>query len=338
MYSMHMDGHWSMKKKHLIIVLIAAVALASFLAWLFFRRAPLEKTDVQLRLSLHPGDAVRVRRTDNIDLKVEGSGKKIKYTTCLEYTIRCLEREPNGVMVLEQTWDSAWVKGSSISYHIDWKSGPHSPKPPLEARLYNSLLGNTIKARVSPHGRLLALWNGEVIADALMSEFDPKIRDILAQAEYMNQRNVFLKKIYDKQQYILEPILRTYPKEMLSPGQSCQSIEKSYIKWNVIPSMQLTYRGMRKGKAMFDLYITFIRQFDPRMLPPGVNPPKELLHHGQGNIEIDTATGVITKMRTTRDFHIWEKLGLMGSYVLSTLRDVKGTVTIQLESEITLPK
>jgi hypothetical protein len=325
-----------MKKRYVILFISLIIFTIIFLIWFFSKDAPLEKKEVQLQLNLKRGDIIRVRKTDTVDLKVKSTGKKIKYSLYLEYKIRCLERDPNGVMILEQTWESAWAKGKNVKGEFDWKSGANKKSIPLEAQRYALLVGKTIKVKVDSFGKMLTLWNGEVIADAMMMEGVDPARDKISVQKLESHQNTLREKLFHTQEYILEVMLREYPNNTLFPDQTFCTIEKGYSEWGASPEIQLRFNGIRESSACFDILTSLVIRLDPSILPPGEKKSTRMKKKGFGKAEIDIVTGVITNLEINKDFKIWDRGGLRAYYIRNTLSDITGNVKSELESEITL--
>lgn len=168
----------------------------------------LELKEVQLRLSLAPGDSVRLRKTQEMDVTTEcRRPKRMTYTINLEYALRCLERDEDGVMLIKQTWVSAWAEGEGVEGKFEWHSDRDIRPVPVEVRRYAALVGKSIQAKVNPRGNVLELWGGEVVADAMLAEWDPREHSGMSEEKYESHRQAYSTRLLQSQEYILDGLL-----------------------------------------------------------------------------------------------------------------------------------
>ena len=299
-----------MKNKKLIILVGAAavVALAVFLLMRSGKKDYIAK-EVDLKLNLKPGQSVKLRRTQRVDLKGEGfMGISIDYKLELDYTITCKSVEPDGTMFVEQRWDAARMEGSDRKGDIDWDSTKGRQIVPHQAKLYSKLVGKAIELEVTPSGEVLEVWGLEVIADALLYREGIRPGNDITEEEYQSYQKSKVEELETTLEYGLEPVIDGYPEKPIQPGNTLDKQYTGIITDSPGTGMKLTYKGLHKQNACFEVTTTVTGS---ERSPIKTNPSEEERQEkrqGKGEIEVDTQTGLIVGAEVTFDYDIYRKI------------------------------
>ena len=117
----------------------------------------------------------------------------------------------------------------------------------------------------------------------------------------------------------------------LAPGDLHATHEKGFTELKASPELVLTYQGIRGAKACFSTSTSLVRRLDPSSLPVGMKSTLVTSDGGSGTVEVDIATGVVTKWEISREDSAWERLGLRFYYTSTEMAGIAGTITDKLE-------
>ena len=321
-----------MKERKLAVYLLVVLAV-SIVALYWFGHEHFEEVPVDMRFCMSPGQSVRMRITENVDLKEEGyMGTIIRCESRLDCTMKCLEVEQDGVMRVQQKWDSGAIKGVGPKGRFEYDSLLHPGMGPLEARRLAKLVGNSIEARIKPSGEILELWDGEVIAGAMMSEKGVRKSNIGVEV-YELLRTEIVAGVWQSREHLFDAVLRSYPESEVAVSEQWTTLGQAFATRSGLEEIIFTYKGIKEGCACFDLICSVSAGSDmlESLASPAMNVESRLEGTGVGIAEMDVQTGLFTKVQVNMDWVIMGKSQLFGLADMKKSKKITGSSVATLE-------
>lgn len=294
-------------KNKMLILLAAAVIVVGIAAFLFLRSGKKDYVtkEVTLKLNLKPGQSIKLRRTQRVDLKGEGfMGVTIDYKLELDYTIACKEVKPDGTMFVEQRWDAARMEGTGRKGDISWDSSKGAQLVPYQARLYSKLVCESIELEVKPSGEVVQTFGLEAIADAMLYKEGIRPGFEATNEEYRNLQKMKVAELENSLEYVLDPIIDGYPEQPIQPGETLERMDTGIITGVQGSGMKLIYKGLYGQNADFEVTTTVTGSAGSPEKERTFDVDRQEQRQGKGEIEVDAETGLIVGAEVTFDCKI----------------------------------
>jgi len=316
-------------KKLMILILAAAVVVIGIILLMQGGKKSYSAQPASLQLNLTPGQSVKLRRTQRVDLEVKGfMGPTMDYKLELDYTITCKEVKPDGTMFLEQRWDAGRLEGSGRKGPLEWDSSKGPRVIPPQAKLYSKLVGNSIELEVTPKGEVVEIWGLEVIADALLYQAGIRVSNEITEEQYKNYQEMKMDEVWETKEHILDPSFREYPEKTFQPVDTWLTNDTGIITGTVGTALNLTYKGMHNQHACFEVATTVTGGGTPEK-ERTFDVERQVKGDGKGEVEVDVETGLIVGAEVTFDWIIHATNEFLWQPELRSKEKIEGqTVTI----------
>ena len=290
--------------------------------------------EINLKLDLPEGYYIMWRQTEELVLKKKhwaGGGGKCK--AVLEFSLNCTEVDEEGVMTLEQTWLMTTMKGKRGIDKYEYDSNRGGFVPP-EARQYAALVGKTVTIKVKPDGTILDIQPPEAIADAILAAVKLP-RDVREEPEYLEMlRQRVIEGIAESGENVLMGALREYPGKVCALGESFTIKERGFATRPSRAKTTLTYKGVKKGKGLFDAAATLMAgsSWLDSMSASFMSPSSSVEAKAQGKVHIDPETGLYKYAKIRSEATITAQTQLLGQAEFTNKKTYIAKITTTVET------
>ncbi|MBN2374928.1 MAG: hypothetical protein JXD22_00905 [Sedimentisphaerales bacterium] len=293
-----------------------------------------EKQVGLIRFKMEPGEIVGFRRTDKVDMEEGGVwGVKLKYLSEIDIILNCEEVDEEGNMIIKQSWDRASVKGVWPKGEFKWRSEDGPQVVPELAKRYSKLAGKSITVRMSPEGELLELWNGEVIADAILCEKGIRVGSDMDEEVYKEHQQEVTQEVFESREHILDNVLPDYPDREMANGDIFTIYEKFTTSNYAIQEMEMTFCEVLDGQACFNAKAAISCVGEDATADPGFVSEVTAKGQGKGAIKLDSDNGMINYAKVVMKVKTHCKAQLGGiSGIMTKERTMEGTMTTILSA------
>ena len=278
---------------------------------------PSKPTRAEIKFNMEPGEKHTFTIHEEIDLTEQNKSRitksRVKFWIEIEIIIECLEiDESDGAFIVAQDWVRA--KGGDATY--DWDSYKNL-RPPDYAKRWRRLPGKYIKLAILPDGEIGEIWNGDVLADAILYEkgVDKKDYDEDEMWLYESQLESMLDSVWESKEGMIPPLPRGYPDKPMNYGDTWTTKERVSSSRSGYTITKMELKKFDNDTATFDAKTSLVAGDD---LTDGnilMKVEDNMVAAGKGEIEIDLKTGLIKycKIKSNIDYdakiddRLWQK-------------------------------
>ena len=293
-----------------------------------------EKQVGLIRFKMEPGEIVSFRRTDKVDMEEGGIlGVKLKYLSEIDVILSCEEVDEEGNMIIKQSWDRASVKGVWPKGEFKWRSEDGPQVVPELAKRYSKLAGKSITVRISPEGELLELWNGEVIADALLFEKGIRVDSHMDEETYASYQQEATQEVFESREHVLDNVLPEYPDRELANGDTFTIYEKFTTSSYSVQEMELTFCEVLDGQACFNATAAISSVGEDATTDPGFVSEVTAKGRGKGAMKLGADNGMLSYAKVVMKVKTHCKSQLGGiSGIMTKERTMEGDMTTTIST------
>jgi len=255
---------------------------------------------LELRLRLHEGDTYAITTTTEKtkDQWFKDTEATETTTTAMWLTLEVLSVEEDGTATVRLTYDRIVFKAKDLSGSVEYDSQDNKGDVEFPLSLYQTLVGRSFRAKLSPTGKVLRVLDTHAISGAVMDAM-PEGRSVsincpggLQATKLTNPRH-----LNDLAALLFFPC----PDEPLATGSTWTREEKP--TGDPVVSCNATYKLASRQDGVATIQVEGTTKHDPSVSPGGgtvmTNLEGELEGTRKGTVTLDEASGMIIESQIT---------------------------------------
>ncbi len=276
--------------------------------------APARPTTAVIKFKMEPGERHTFSIREEMDMTEQNKSRitsnRIRYWYEIEFAIECLEIDPSdGACIISQDW----IKGKGADGTYKWDSTQNQRAPDYLKR-WRRLINNYIKLAIMPDGEIGEIWNGNVLADAILYEKGVDKKDYTDDDMdyYESKLENMLDDVWESKENMFPSLPRRYPDKPLKIGNTWITTERASTSRDGYVVTEMELAKINNNSAFFNAKVSVRAGDDPTDGNAIARVSDNYNISGQGEIEVDLKTGLFKnydiKASVTYDADIDDRL------------------------------
>ena len=260
--------------------------------------APPRPTTADIKFKMEKGERHTFTIREEIDMTEQNESRitrnRIRYWYEIEFVIECLDIDPtDGAFIIAQEW----TKGKGADGTYKWDS-TQNLRAPDYAKRWRRLIGNYIKLAIMPNGEIGEIWNGDVLADAILYEKGVNKRDYSEDdmEYYESQLESMLDAVWESKENMFPSLPKRYPEKPLKPGNVWITKERASTTRQGYVVTEMEFKNVKNNTAYFNAEVSVKTGDDLTDGNAYAKVSDSFDISGQGNIEVDLNTGLFKNL------------------------------------------